>query len=126
MYYSTYVLLYLLSNMETLRNITCFLAKTCGGIWEKVSGSLSNDCRLSRRVAPSSSQLVSQSKVIDNASLQGIYKLSHSWVTVTTAITTNNPKSVLKVILVQLLGAEALKTCLFHCPPHMLDSSNDN
>jgi hypothetical protein len=25
--------------------------------------------------------------------------------------------------MVQILGVEALKTCIFHCPPHMLDSS---
>jgi hypothetical protein len=96
------------------------------GFGEEVSGSLSNDCRLSRRVALSSSQLVSQSKFIDDASLQGIYKLSHSWITVTIAVTTNIPKYVLKGILVQISGVEALKTCLFHCPPHMPDSSNVN
>jgi hypothetical protein len=96
------------------------------GFGKDVSGSLSNDCRLSRRLASSSSQLVQQSKVIYDASLQGIYKLSHSRGTVTTAITTNNPKYVLKGILVQLLGAEALRTWLFHSHPHMLDSSNVN
>jgi hypothetical protein len=71
------------------------------GFGKKVSGFLSNDCRLSRRVAPSSSQIVPQSKAIDNASLHGIYKLSHSWITVTTTVTTNIPKRVLKGILVQ-------------------------
>jgi hypothetical protein len=96
------------------------------GFGEEVSGSLSNDCRLSRRVAPSSSQLIPQSKVIDDVSLQGIYKLPQSWFTVTTEVTTNVPKCVLKGILVQISGVEALKTCLFHYPPHMLDSSNVN
>jgi hypothetical protein len=95
------------------------------GFGEEVSGSLSNDHRLSRRTALLSSQLVPQSKAIDDASLQGIYKLPHSWVIVTTA-TTNIPKCVLKRILVQISGVEALKTCLFHCPPYMLDSSNVN
>jgi hypothetical protein len=73
------------------------------GFGEEVSGSLSNDCMLSRRIALSSSQLVPQSKAINDASLQGIYKLSHSLVTVTTAVTTNIPKCVLKGILVQIL-----------------------
>jgi hypothetical protein len=50
----------------------------------------------------------------------------YSWVTVTTAITTNNPKCVLKGILVQLLLWRHLKLDLCHCPPHMLDSSNVN
>jgi hypothetical protein len=57
---------------------------------------------------------------------QGIYKLSHSWVTVITAVTTNIAKCVLKKIMVQISGVEALKTCLFYCPPHMLDSNNVN
>jgi hypothetical protein len=92
----------------------------------EVSGSLSNDCRLPKRVAPSSSQFIQQSKVIDDASLQGIYKLSHSWVTITTAVTTNIPKYVLKGIMVQISGVESLKTYFFHCPPHMLDSNNVN
>jgi hypothetical protein len=87
---------------------------------------LSNDCRLSRAVALSPSQLVPQSKAIDDASLQGIYKLSHSWITVTNAVTMNIPKCALKRTLVQILGVAALKTCLFHCPPHTLDSINVN
>jgi hypothetical protein len=124
MYCSTYVLLYLLSNMETLRNITCFHAVEEFG--KEVSGSLSNDCRVTRRAASSSSQIVPQTKAIDDASLQGIYKLSHSWVTVTTAVTTNISKCVLKGILVQILGVEALQICLFYCPPHMLDRNNVN
>jgi hypothetical protein len=89
---------------------------------EEVSGSLNNDCRLSRRVAQSSSQ----SKATDDASLQGIYKLSHSWDTVITTVTMNIPKCVLKGILVQVLGVETLKTCLCHCSSHMLDSNNVN
>jgi hypothetical protein len=93
------------------------------GYGEEVSGSLSNDCRLSRRVAPSSSLLVPQSKANVNASPQDIYKLSHSWVNVTTAVTMNTLKCVLKEILVQILGVEVHKTCLLHCPPHMLDRS---
>jgi hypothetical protein len=48
------------------------------------------------------------------------------WVAVTTAVTTNIPKCVLKGILVQISGVEALKTCLLHCLPHMLDSNNVN
>jgi hypothetical protein len=96
------------------------------GFGEEVSGSLSKDCRLSRRVALSSTQLVPQSKAIDDASLQDIYKLPHSWVTVTKRGTTNIPKCVLKGILIQISGVEALKTCPFHCLPHMLDSSNVN
>jgi hypothetical protein len=74
------------------------------GFVEEVSGYLSNDCRFSRRVASSSSQLAPKSKAIDDASLQGIYKLSHSLVTVTTVVTTNISKCVLKGILVQILG----------------------
>jgi hypothetical protein len=35
-------------------------------------------------------------------------------VTVTTAVTTNIPRCVLKWILVQISGVEALKTCIFH------------
>jgi hypothetical protein len=70
--------------------------------------------------------LVPQSKAIDDASLQGIYKLPHSWVTVTTTVTTNISKCVLKGILIQISGMEALKTRVFHCPPHVLDNSNVN
>jgi hypothetical protein len=70
--------------------------------------------------------MVPQIKAIDDASLQGIYKLPRSWVIVTTAVNMNIPKFVLKRILVQISDVEALKTCLFHCPPHMLDSSNVN
>jgi hypothetical protein len=83
------------------------------GFVEEVSGYLSNDCRLSRRVEPSSSQLVPQSKAIDDASLQGSYKPPHSWVIVTTAVKTNIPKCVLKGILVQISGMEHLKPASF-------------
>jgi hypothetical protein len=121
MYCSTYVLLYLLSNTEISGTSCDSLPSLVEGFGEDVSRSLSNDCRLSRKV-----QLVPQSKVIDDASLQGIYKLSHKWVTVTTAITTNNPRCVLNRILVQLSGVEALKTRHFHCSPHMLASNNVN
>jgi hypothetical protein len=93
------------------------------GFGEKVSGSLSNNCRLFRKVARSSSQLVPQSKATDYASLQSIYKLSHSWVTVTTAITMNFAKCILKEILIQISGAKPCKTGIVHCPPHKLDSS---
>jgi hypothetical protein len=47
-------------------------------------------------------------KTINDASVQGIYKLPHSWVTITTTVTTNSPKCVLKGILVQISGVEAL------------------
>jgi hypothetical protein len=39
-----------------------------------------------------SSTETSVSKAIDDASLQRIYKLSHSWVTVTATATMNNPR----------------------------------
>jgi hypothetical protein len=47
---------------------------------------------------------ISKSKAIDDVSHHGgIYKLSHSWVNVTTAATTNNLKCDLKGILVTVL-----------------------
>jgi hypothetical protein len=48
------------------------------------------DCKLSRRIAPSSSKLVPQSKAIDDDSIQGIYELPDSWVTVTIAVQFNS------------------------------------
>jgi hypothetical protein len=89
------------------------------GFGEEVSGSLSNDCKLFRKVAPSSPQLV------PHRPLKARPLMMHLQ-TVTTAVTMNIPKCVLKEILVQLSGVETLKICLFHCPPHMQNSSNVN
>jgi hypothetical protein len=54
---NTHVLLYLLSNMETLRKILgVSLPWVVEGFGEEASGVLRNDCMLFRRVAPSFSQ----------------------------------------------------------------------
>jgi hypothetical protein len=64
--------------------------------------------------------------VINDVSLQGIYKLSHSWVIIKTIVTTNVSGFVLKGILIQVSGVKPRKTRIVHCPPHMLDSNNFN
>jgi len=56
------------------------------------------------------------SLIIDDTSLQGIYKLSHSWVIVWTTVQTNNTKCVLKGILIQVAGLKIVKTCTFNVP----------
>jgi hypothetical protein len=63
-------------------------------------------------------------KAIDDTSLQGIYKLSHSWVIVWTTVQTNNTKCVSKGILIQASGLKVVKTCTFQCSPHMMDSTS--
>ena len=69
---------------------------------------------------------ISKSKAIDDNSLQGIYKLTHSWVIVQTTVQTNNTKCVLKGILIEVSGLKVLETCLLQHPPYMLDSTNIN
>ena len=62
-------------------------------------------------------------KAIDVTSLQGMYKLSHSWVIVPTTVQTNNTKCVLKGILIEVSGLKVLETCLFQSTPYMPDST---
>jgi hypothetical protein len=57
----------------------------------------------------------SVNKAINEASLLGIYKLSHSWVIVKTTVTTNGLKYVLKGFLIQVSGVKERKPH-FHCP----------
>jgi hypothetical protein len=98
--------------MQTLRNITRrFLLILTERFREAESGVLSNDCKLSIILTISSTETYI-SKAINDASVQGIYKLPHSWITITTAVTTNSPKCVLKGILVQISGVEALPLSL--------------
>jgi hypothetical protein len=67
------------------------------------------------------------SKAIDYDGLQGIYKLSHSWVIVWPTVLTNNTKCVLKRILIKVPGIKVGAILLFiHPSPHMLNSSYRN
>jgi hypothetical protein len=68
---------------------------------------------LSRSLVPSCSQFVtetSKSKAIDDTTFQGTYKLSHSWVTVSTTVQTNNTKCVFKGILIGVSGLKISET----------------
>jgi hypothetical protein len=56
----------------------------CRDFGETESAVMSNSCRLN----------TSESKAIDDASLQGIYKLSHSWFIITITVLTNSPTCV--------------------------------
>lgn len=104
--YSTYVLLYLMNNMETSRRIirVC-LAMIYGGIcWRLLVIQKSSTIILTL-----SWWKTSNSKVIDNVRLQGIYKLYQSCVNVATTVSTNSSKCVLKGNLIQVL--DVLDTC---------------
>jgi hypothetical protein len=64
----------------------------------------------------------SKSMAVDDASVQGIYKLSHSSVIVWTTVRLNCTTCVFKGILIEVLGLKILETCLSQGPRHMLDS----
>jgi hypothetical protein len=101
------------------------------GIGGESSGALRNDCtcKLSRRVAPSSLQLVPYTLLKASPLMMLAFRastLSHGRVIIGTTARTNSSKCVLKGILIQVLGMTVLVTPLFHCPPHVLDSSNVN
>jgi hypothetical protein len=88
------------------------------GLGREASGALSNNCRLARRVALSSSQSpqTSKSKSIDDASLQGIYN----------RLLWELQDEQIAPIIFQVWGVKVLGTHLFNCPPQVLGSSNVN
>lgn len=71
-----------------------------------------------------SSTQTSKCKATDDAMLRGSYRLSDNWVIVRTTVKMNTYKC--KGILSQIWGAKVLKIRPFHCPLHVLGSSNDN
>ncbi|XP_023712261.1 uncharacterized protein LOC111867028 isoform X2 [Cryptotermes secundus] len=70
----------------------------CIDTWREIQGRMNSDHLLT-----TSSTQTSDSKCTDDVSLQGIYKLSHSWIIVQTILRTNSFKCVHKVIIKQLL-----------------------
>jgi len=73
------------------------------------------DCPVAHSYHPHSVPQISKSNVINDTSLQGIYKLPYSgWVIVWSTVQTNNTKCVLKGILIAVCGLKVRQTCLFH------------
>jgi len=66
----------------------------------------------------------SKSKAINDTSLQGTYKLSHSWVTVWTTVQMNNTKCSQKDFALGIMSQHKLWP--FQYSPHMLGSTNIN
>jgi hypothetical protein len=98
------------------------------GIGGEALGSLINDCILSRRVVPQSSQLVPCTFLKACPLMMLVFRASRNCPTVGLLLIPQYeriaPSVLSKGILIQVSGVKVLETRLFHCPPQVLGSSN--